>query len=90
MQVNIDAGAEALRQRMQGGKLLTEWDRLPNATKKKWREYARIVCEAAIAEIIDDDRPAREDESDVCPHGKGFDENCWQCEEEQDEQEGIL
>jgi hypothetical protein len=53
MHVNIDAGAEALRQRMQGGKLLTEWDRLPNATKNKWREYARIVCEAAIVEIVE-------------------------------------
>lgn len=28
-----------------------------------------------------------EDESDVCPHGKGFDEKCWQCEQDQDEQE---
>ena len=49
-EVNIDAGAEALRRRMQGGKRLTEWDQLPNSTKNKWREYARIVCDAAISE----------------------------------------
>ena len=43
----IDAGANALRQCQQGGKKLTPWFDLPNATKKKWREYAKIVLTAA-------------------------------------------
>lgn len=43
----IDAGAEALRQLEQGGKRLTDWDALPNATKKKWRGKAATVLLAA-------------------------------------------
>lgn len=44
----IDAGAEALRQRMQGGKRLNPWQDLPNSTRQKWRDYATIVLYAAL------------------------------------------
>ena len=43
----IDAGAEALRQRMQGGKRLLPWQEIPNSTKMKWRDYAVVVLTAA-------------------------------------------
>lgn len=43
----IDAGAEALRQRLQGGKTLRPWPQIPNSSKKKWREYATVVLAAA-------------------------------------------
>jgi hypothetical protein len=45
---NVDAAADALRQRLQGGKMLKAWELLPNATKNKWREYAQIVIDAAL------------------------------------------
>ena len=44
----IDAGAEALRQHEQGGRLLRGWDDLPNADKRKWREKAQLVLRAAM------------------------------------------
>jgi hypothetical protein len=47
---NIDAGAEALRQRMQGGKQLKQWALLPKSTQNKWREYAQIVIDASYNE----------------------------------------
>lgn len=55
-QEEIDAGAEALRQRMQGGKQLREWTALPNSAKRKWREYSTIVLKAAEFEkhVYDD------------------------------------
>jgi hypothetical protein len=43
----VDAGGEALRQRMQGGKNIRAWDNLPNSAKKKWREYSALVLHAA-------------------------------------------
>ena len=43
----IDAGAKALRQKMQGSKRLNIWESLPNATKNKWRESSRVVLEAS-------------------------------------------
>jgi len=43
----IDAGAEALREHMQGGKQLVEWASLPSSRKRKWREYAFVVLTAA-------------------------------------------
>jgi hypothetical protein len=43
----IDAGAEALRGRLQGGKMLRDWRQLPNSSKKKWRDYAAVVLTAA-------------------------------------------
>lgn len=43
----IDAGAEALRQRLQAGKTLRPWPQIPNSSKKKWREYATVVLAAA-------------------------------------------
>lgn len=48
-QSQIDAGAEALRQREQGGRVLRKWDALPNGDKK-WREKAEIVLRAAMGE----------------------------------------
>jgi hypothetical protein len=44
----IDAGAQALRSRMQSGRL-TDWDRLPNSTKRKWRLHAACVLTAAAS-----------------------------------------
>lgn len=47
----IDAGGAALRAMQQGSKKhLLPWDELPNAAKKKWREYARIVLSVALNE----------------------------------------
>src|SRR5271156_4737398 len=43
----IDLGAEALRQRMQGGKQIRPWGTLTNSSKRKWRDYARVVLCAA-------------------------------------------
>ena len=43
----IDAGAKALREHMQAGKLLLKWSSLPNSRKKKWREYSALVLHAA-------------------------------------------
>lgn len=48
LQSQIDRGAEALRQRLQGGKVLRPWAELPNGTKRKWREYATVVLMAAL------------------------------------------
>lgn len=45
----IDAGAQALRQRQQGGKQLIPWDRLTNTTKRKWRGHAECVLTAAAS-----------------------------------------
>ena len=45
----IDAGAQALRDRLQGGKRLTEWSELPNSRKKKWLDYAACVLTAAAS-----------------------------------------
>lgn len=44
----IDAGAEALRERLQGMKKLNPWNRLPNSAKKKWRDYSACVLTAAM------------------------------------------
>ncbi len=43
----IDAGAEALRQLEQGGRILRSWDDLPNSDKKKWRNKSKAVLTAA-------------------------------------------
>lgn len=46
----IDAGARALRHRQQGdirGQKLKDWTELPNAAKRKWRDYAACVLSAA-------------------------------------------
>ena len=43
----VEAGADALRQRLQSGKKLRPWSDLPNSVKKKWREYATVVLVAA-------------------------------------------
>jgi hypothetical protein len=48
---NVDAAADALRQRLQRAKMLKAWALLPNATKNKWREYARIVIDAAFRKV---------------------------------------
>lgn len=44
----IDAGAAALRQRLQGGKKIRPWQELPNGPKRKWRDYAAVVLCAAF------------------------------------------
>jgi hypothetical protein len=45
----IDAGAQALRNRMQGGKKLNEWSVLSNGSKRKWRDHAACVLTAAAS-----------------------------------------
>jgi len=49
-QEQIDAGAVALRQHEQSGRLLRDWKALPSSTKNKWREKAEIVLRAASKE----------------------------------------
>lgn len=44
----VDAGAEALREKEQGGRLLRSWDALPNADKRKWRVKSLAVLHAAF------------------------------------------
>jgi hypothetical protein len=39
----IDAMAEELRDRLQGGKRLTPWDETPRHSKRKWIEHARAL-----------------------------------------------
>lgn len=45
----IDAGAQALRSRQQGGKRLTPWDALPKSAKRKWLDRAACVLTAAAS-----------------------------------------
>lgn len=45
----IDAGAQALRGRLQSGKRLNDWETLPNSTKRKWRDHAACVLTAALS-----------------------------------------
>ena len=45
----IDAGGQALRDRLQGGKKLTEWSKLPYSRKRKWHDYAACVLTAAAS-----------------------------------------
>ena len=45
----LDAGAEALRQHEQGGRILRDWSDLPNSDKLKWRKKSLTVLRAAIA-----------------------------------------
>lgn len=49
-QTQIDAGAEALRQRQMSGRITRPWDELPNSDKRKWREHAEAVLRAAMGE----------------------------------------
>ena len=44
----VDAGAEALRQIEQGGRLLRTWNDLPNSDKRKWRVKATAVLRASL------------------------------------------
>lgn len=50
-ETEIDAGAKALRERMQAGKNLNAWESLPNSVKKKWREHSRCVLVAATIAV---------------------------------------
>jgi hypothetical protein len=43
----IDAGADVLRHRQMGGRVLMPWDKLSNSVKRKWREHAEAVLNAA-------------------------------------------
>lgn len=45
----IDAGAQALRERMQSRKKLNDWHSLPKSTKRKWLEHAACVLTAAAS-----------------------------------------
>jgi hypothetical protein len=45
----IDAGAQALRNRLQGGKKLTPWHEVPYSRKRKWLDYAACVLTAAAS-----------------------------------------
>lgn len=49
MEQEIDAGAQALRNRMQSSKRLNDWQTLPKSTKRKWLEHAACVLTAAAA-----------------------------------------
>ncbi len=46
----IDAGAAALRNRLNEGKKypMRGWGEIPNSVKKKWREYTVIMLCAAM------------------------------------------
>lgn len=49
-QSQIDAGADALRQRQMAGRITRPWTDLPNSDKRKWREHAEaVLCAAAQA-----------------------------------------
>jgi hypothetical protein len=48
-EIEIDAGAQALRDRQIGGRVLTPWQKLPKATKRKWRDHAAAVLTAAVS-----------------------------------------
>jgi len=43
----IENGADALRKRQMSGRITRAWDTLPKADKKKWREHAEAVLNAA-------------------------------------------
>jgi hypothetical protein len=43
----IDAGADVLRHRQMGGRVLTPWEKLSKSVKRKWREHAEAVLNAA-------------------------------------------
>lgn len=61
-QLQIDAGAEALRQRQMSGKITRPWSALPNSDKRKWREHTEAVLRAAMGDDYarcPDDRLAR-------------------------------
>ena len=49
-ETQLDAGAEALRQHEQGGRLLRKWSDLPNSDKKKWRNKVMVVMAAVIGD----------------------------------------
>jgi len=49
IQAMIDAGAEALRERQQAGRITRDWTALPNGDKRRWREHSAAVLKAAAA-----------------------------------------
>lgn len=55
-QEQIDAGADALRQKEQGGNISRAWGQLPNSDKKKWREKSATVIEAAFGVNANEDQ----------------------------------
>lgn len=48
-QAEIDAGAQALRQRQTSGRITRSWNELPNSDKRKWRDHAACVLTAALS-----------------------------------------
>lgn len=47
-QDQIDAGAQALRERNMAGRITRPWADLPNHDKAKWRNQAETVLRAAL------------------------------------------
>lgn len=49
LESEIDAGAKALRERQMSAKMwLRDWESLPKAQKRKWRDHATCVLTAAL------------------------------------------
>jgi hypothetical protein len=46
----VDLGAKALREFDMHGRITRSWEDLPSSDKRKWREKARVVLRAALAE----------------------------------------
>lgn len=44
----IEAGAQALRERQQAGRITREWSKLPKSEKLKWQLHAETVLRAAL------------------------------------------
>lgn len=50
----IDAAADALRRHEQAGKRLNDWDTLPAATKRKWRDKVLTVANCFSMDFAND------------------------------------
>lgn len=48
----IEDGGKALRERQQAGRVTRDWDQLPNTDKRKWRDHAYAVLQAALEPSI--------------------------------------
>lgn len=46
---HIDKAAKALRERQMAGRITLPWSLVAPRDKKKWRDTARIVLEAALS-----------------------------------------
>lgn len=43
----IDAGAQALRDRQMAGRITRPWEKVPKSERRKWRDHACVVLAAA-------------------------------------------